>query len=267
MNHYVHQNKVANHADCFKHALLFEVLSHLHATIGISHYIESHSGAGLYSLQSISAKDKSPEWKNGIKKIMAVPGVQNISFFAYATAYFRQNLNYPGSPLLATQLLHDASFIFYENDEYVAQLLDGNLQFMNPEKYDVRICDSWQSDTFGVQPCMKQPVLFIDPPYKREDFKRFKECIEKSFNQNNKLIIVIWHPVFSKANQKEISDFLEAILDTNMPKLKYQCLVENESDVTKNTMLGSGFVILNYSDSELNGQLQAISETISNVLR
>jgi 23S rRNA (adenine2030-N6)-methyltransferase len=267
MSNYVHQNKVANHADCFKHALLFEILSHLHSNIGISHYIESHAGAGRYSLQSISLNGKSPEWKNGIKKIMAVPGVQDISFFAYATSHYRQNLDYIGSPLMAAQLLHDATFIFHEKDELVARTLDEHLQFMNPETYDVRIVDSWLTHVFGVQPCMQQPVLFIDPPYKREDFKKIEECIKKSFAQNEKLIILLWYPIFSGATQVEISDFLGAITALKMPHHHYRCVVANETDETKNKLLGSGMIILNYSHSDLDAKLQKMSETITNILR
>ncbi|WP_405329394.1 23S rRNA (adenine(2030)-N(6))-methyltransferase RlmJ, partial [Ruminobacter sp.] len=109
---YRHGFHAGNHADVLKHMVLCLILRHLKAKGKPLSYIDTHSGAGAYSLQSAWSQQTS-EYKNGVEKIL-----NNRILMDDVPEYYRiiDTVNegesslkyYPGSPMFTAQILDDS---------------------------------------------------------------------------------------------------------------------------------------------------------------
>ncbi|MCB1604848.1 MAG: 23S rRNA (adenine(2030)-N(6))-methyltransferase RlmJ, partial [Xanthomonadales bacterium] len=99
---YRHSFHAGNFADLLKHIVLVEILQHLTQKDTAFEYIDTHSGVGLYDLQS-SDSQKLHEYTEGIGKL-------NFEEFPELSRYFDviKSFNdsdtikfYPGSPSIA----------------------------------------------------------------------------------------------------------------------------------------------------------------------
>ena len=69
---YRHAFHAGGPADVVKHAVLSRILVHLRDKPAAFRVIDTHAGAGLYDLRGPEAT-RSPEWRDGIGRLMAAP--------------------------------------------------------------------------------------------------------------------------------------------------------------------------------------------------
>src|SRR5215207_3750999 len=108
---YRHAYHAGNFADVVKHAVLALIIEHLKLKPAPFRIIDTHAGIGVYDLDSEAAQ-KTGEWREGIGRVMAAnlaPAAAAV-LAPYLDIVRRLNpagalLRYPGSPLLARELM------------------------------------------------------------------------------------------------------------------------------------------------------------------
>ena len=108
---YRHGFHAGNHADVLKHSILCMILKYLHKKKKPMTYIDTHSGAGIYSLKSVWSQ-KTEEFTDGISKVIASENLNKLIPEYFETI---QNTNdfqkefetYPGSPYIAAKMCNE----------------------------------------------------------------------------------------------------------------------------------------------------------------
>ena len=67
---YRHAFHAGNHADVLKHLVLYQVLDHMNQKDKGWRYVDTHAGAGGYSLQGDYARKKA-EYEQGVGRLLA----------------------------------------------------------------------------------------------------------------------------------------------------------------------------------------------------
>lgn len=147
-------------------------------------------------------------------------------------------MQYPGSPVLAEQLLRDA-------DEH--RLCDLNVDEVTSlkKKPIMQKGDSFHPEAYQyfLPQSSKHPVIFIDPAYDEdEDFFRAKQLMERILDANPYATVILWYPMINK--HKHRFGYIKQLKDMVQKKAKvghYNCWVT----VQKEGMQGSTVFIAN----------------------
>ena len=105
---YRHGFHAGNHADVLKHVVLVQLLAHMAAKEKAFSFVDTHAGAGSYSLGSDFARKKS-EFENGIGRLWKADRLPAAleAYLAQVRALNRDGKLhfYPGSPQIALQMM------------------------------------------------------------------------------------------------------------------------------------------------------------------
>jgi 23S rRNA (adenine2030-N6)-methyltransferase len=104
---YRHAFHAGNHADVLKHYVLGLVLAHTAQKDKPFWYIDTHAGAGMYSLTEGYATQNA-EYEDGINKLITAPNLPKTiaDFVALIKSFSATKLTlYPGSPTIAERYL------------------------------------------------------------------------------------------------------------------------------------------------------------------
>src|ERR1017187_7971313 len=108
---YRHAFHAGNHADVLKHLILVQALRYFNQKEKPYWVVDPHAGAGRYDLASAQAA-KNAEWLEGIGRLWnrddLPPAVADYVAQVRALNPEGRLRHYPGSPLLALQLLREA---------------------------------------------------------------------------------------------------------------------------------------------------------------
>lgn len=244
---YRHGFHAGNHADVLKHMVLCLILRHLKAKGKPLSYIDTHSGAGAYSLQSAWSQQTS-EYKNGVEKIL-----NNRILMDAVPEYYRiiDTINegetslkyYPGSPMFTAQILDEsdnAHFMELHPTEY------DNLKY-NLHHYaycHVHHRDAEEGLLALLPPAIRRGLIFIDPSYELEnDYKNTVNMVKKAHLKFSQGIYAIWYPLLGKAGDRSYE------LVRNLTKLNIKRTIRAEFTVCAQDsimgMHGSGMIICN----------------------
>lgn len=261
---YRHGFHAGNHADVLKHMVLCLILRQLKQKGKPLSYIDTHSGAGAYSLQSAWSQQTS-EYKNGINKIL-----NNELLLREVPDYYKilNTVNdgeetlkyYPGSPMIAAQMLDEADnaqFLELHPTEY------DNLKF---NLYHYKYChvhhrDAEEGVLALLPPAIRRGLIFIDPSYELEnDYKQTVSMVKKAYGKFTQGIYAIWYPLLGKGNDHSYE------LIRNLTKLNIKRTIKAEFTVcaqdTLMGMHGSGMIVCN-APYNLMDKLQIILPEIT----
>ena len=244
---YRHGFHAGNHADVLKHMVLCLILRQLKQKGKPLSYIDTHSGAGAYSLQSAWSQQTS-EYKNGINKIL-----NNELLLREVPDYYKilNTVNdgeetlkyYPGSPMIAAQMLDEADnaqFLELHPTEY------DNLKY---NLYHYKYChvhhrDAEEGVLALLPPAIRRGLIFIDPSYELEnDYKHTVSIVKKAYGKFAQGVYAIWYPLLGKASDHSYE------LVRSLTKINIKRTIKAEFTVcaqdTLMGMHGSGMIICN----------------------
>ncbi|WP_415182240.1 23S rRNA (adenine(2030)-N(6))-methyltransferase RlmJ [Phaeovulum sp.] len=197
---YQHGYHAGNLADVHKHALLATMLGYLTAKDKPLSYIETHAGRGLYALDSEAAQ-KTGEAAQGIAR------VQKLGWFApdhpYSRALAQTRADhgpnaYPGSPLLAAQLLRRIDNIHLA--ELHPQEFAALRETMAPHGGIFRQIDGLELALAITPPTPRRGLMLIDPSYEvKSDYDQIPKVIGQVARKWNVGIIALWYPILTSA--------------------------------------------------------------------
>lgn len=246
---YKHGYHAGNFADVIKHVTLIAIILSLQKKDTPFCYLDTHAGPGIYDLSSVEAQ-KTKEYKSGINKIIQQSNppdivktylhcVHHINS-RYESAKFAALNYYPGSPLLARELLRAEDRMIaceLHADEY--RILKNT--FINDKQVAVHHTDGFLGLKAFLPPKEKRGFILIDPPYENTDeFTRIAHSLPAALKRFSNGIYAIWYPIKDKYQ-------LERFYRSLRTQLQQEILVAELTIFPDlpNHLNGSGLAIIN----------------------
>jgi 23S rRNA (adenine2030-N6)-methyltransferase len=257
---YRHAFHAGNFADVLKHSVLTLVLEYMVRKDKGFTYIDSHSGAGMYSLNDEYAQ-KTGEYKDGIAKILNAVSDENFPEALTPYVELLQQLNaenseleiYPGSPGIAKKLMRrqDSAHLFELHPTDIQHLTEFCTRW---NKSHVKQSDGYQGVLGLVPPPSRRGVVLIDPPYElKEDYAKAVKTIVKAYKKFNSGTYILWYPVVTRERIHAMEkDFTRSEVK-NLLQVEF-CL---QADSDEYGMTGTGLFIVN-APWQLKKQLEEI---------
>jgi len=244
---YRHAFHAGNHADVLKHYVLTLVLDYMKQKDKSFWYIDTHAGAGLYSLTNGYATQNA-EFEQGIAKLMAAQHLpQPLADFVALIKSHNSNANalqfYPGSPIIAQDFLRaDDKMRLFELHPNDCKLLIENFRGQGKQ---VKI--EMQDGFNGIKACLPPPprraVILIDPPYEnKQDYQHVVDAIKDSLKRFATGTYMIWYPILQRPEPDEMIEQLHRL---NLPNWLHVAMTIQAPAAEGFGMHGSGLFIIN----------------------
>jgi 23S rRNA (adenine2030-N6)-methyltransferase len=241
---YQHAYHAGNFADVLKHVVLVQVLKHLKTKDKPLCYIDTHAGSGNYKLNNTKAQ-KNQEFQGGIGQLWQRDDLPAcVADYVGLIKNFNLSVQlsrYPGSPLIANQLLGDNDRLFlYELHPTESRLLN------NAVKQDKRI-KTFQADglkdSLGLLPPKEhRGLLLIDPSYEiKNEYQVVMVALKEMTKRFATGCYLLWYPVVARKRNR----FLERALQTSGIKNIQLFELGIQPDNDKFGMTACGMVVIN----------------------
>lgn len=240
---YRHAFHAGNHADVFKHLVLTLLIRTLLQKEKPFLYLETHAGAGHYSLRSTMAQ-KNREYETGIGRIW-----NDVHPHDMAEDYLRsvrvvnpgKSLHYyPGSPKIVRSLLRpcDRMVLCEWHSTEVEYLFS---EFRKDRQVRIEHCDGYHAIKAYLPPLQRRGLVHIDPSFElKDERRRLLEAIKEGYRRWPTGIFAIWYPIQDKGTANH---FLRSFQRLNIPKiLLVELMVLPDVPFRLN---GSGLIIIN----------------------
>lgn len=245
---YRHAFHAGNHADVLKHAVLTLVIEYLKQKEKPFWYIDTHAGAGVYTLDSSEAK-KNAEFKTGIERLLdhrdELPDLLQPYLLVIDELRRAQNgeglrRGYPGSPMFAEYLLRDDDRLrLFELHPQDVELLKDN--FERDRRVLVAHSDGFAGLKALLPPPPRRAVVLIDPSYElKEDYALLVDSLGDALRRFATGTYLIWYPLLPRRESLQLPERLMA-LGANSLRIELQIKApEGEFG-----MYGSGMFVIN----------------------
>ena len=239
---YRHGYHAGNAADVLKHFILLYVLDYVKKKDKNFIFIDSHAGAGKYSI-SDPYMQKNKEYLQGIEKIFRINN-DDIFLKNYLDLIKSINSNsdlktYPGSCYLAAKILRiDDKLHFLELHPTEFSNLKKN--FENDSRIIIENEDSYKRLNKLLPPKEKRAVILIDPSYElKDEYEKVLNMLSACYKKFPLGVYIVWYPVL---NNKKSESFVLNILKENYKNLSH---IEIIMDSSNDGMQGSGLFVIN----------------------
>ena len=260
---YRHSFHAGNHADVVKHIVLTLILTALKQKEKGFFYLDTHSGAGRYSLLSAEA-EKTGEYIEGIARLWDRTDLpEEVALYINALKKINKGKLrfYAGSPLLAVQQLRP------QDRALLTELHPNDFPLLRQEFAKVPNVVTKRENGFqqlkaALPPKEKRGLVLIDPPYElKDDYELVVQAIVEGYKRFATGVYAIWYPVVLRQHTKRIVKGLEA---TGIRKiLQIELAVRPDSD--QRGMTASGMIVIN-PPWQLEGQMKKILPYLTEVL-
>lgn len=262
---YRHAFHAGNFADVLKHSALSLVLEYFTEKQKGFSYIDSHSGAGMYSLLDEYAQ-KTGEFKNGIDKLLGLNDLPE-ALVPYLDIVEQLNNNienntengdntldiYPGSPGIAKQIMRrqDAAHLFELHPTDNALL---NQFCERWKKAQVGLSDGYKGVLGQLPPPTRRGIVLIDPPYEiKNDYEKAVATIITGYKRFGTGCYILWYPVVKREFIHQMAEQFKNSEVRNLIQVEYCQAPDND----EYGMTGTGLFIVN-PPWKLAGQLNDI---------
>jgi 23S rRNA (adenine2030-N6)-methyltransferase len=241
---YRHSFHAGNHADVLKHTVQSLIIESLKEKEKPFLYLDTHAGAGRYLLSGEHA-ERTGEYLEGIARIWQRED-QPAELAAYMSAIKHFNRNetlryYPGSPLIARQLLRE------EDKLHLTELHPSDFpllrsEFQKDDRARVVREDGYQQLKAQLPPQSRRGLILMDPPYElKTDYQDVVKGIQEGYKRFATGTYALWYPVVMRQQIKKMLRDLEA---TGIRRiLQIELGVRPDSD--QRGMTASGMIVIN----------------------
>jgi len=265
---YRHAFHAGNFADVLKHLIQVEILNYLKQKEKPFAYIDTHAGAGLYSLTSSEA-GKNAEYETGISKVRAaaLPGTED-----YLDVVSRckpgwdmspqdASLLYPGSPRIAQIMLRaqDTASLFELHPQDFRLLHE---LMRRDKKIHVSQADGFDGLLSKVPVPECRALILIDPPYEvKSDYDTLVDSVKKAHRKFATGVYALWYPVVAR----ERIDKIEKVLrNSGIPRIQLFELGLS-ADTEGRGMTSSGMIVINPPFTLMN-KMQSLLPQLAQLL-
>lgn len=238
---YRHGFHAGGPADVLKHAVLCFVLDYVLRKPKPVYVLDTHAGAGVYSLRSEMAL-KTGEWQRGIGRLfdLADPPELLQPYFRLVR-HVRDDLVYPGSPELARRLLRpqdrlEAAELHPTDHALLADRLGGQ------PRIRVTRADGLALMVSRMPPPERRAVVIVDPSYElADDDASIENALAKAVRAFAGGIYLLWYPVIARPR----AEAFVAAIRQRVGKPTCRLEICTEADRSGRGMTGSGMLVVN----------------------
>ncbi|VXC12350.1 Ribosomal RNA large subunit methyltransferase J [Burkholderia sp. 8Y] len=243
---YRHAFHAGNHADVLKHAIVVQMLRYLGLKDKPYWYIDTHSGAGVYSLTEGFAV-KNAEYESGIARLWDRTDLPPL-LADYVDEVKALNPDgalrfYPGSPYLAWRAMREQDRMrLFELHSTEIDVLRHNFRDAGRRAmiYDG---DGFEGIKAILPPAPRRALVLIDPSYEdKRDYARTVACLEESLKRFATGTYAVWYPQVARMESQRFADQLKAIQPTGW---LHATLTVKAPPADGLGLFGSGMFILN----------------------
>jgi 23S rRNA (adenine2030-N6)-methyltransferase len=254
---YRHAFHAGNFADVHKHIVLLLLLEHLHKKSTPFFFLDTHAGRGLYDLQSDDAK-RGNEAAGGITLLREASPPEFANYLRTATA---KEKIYPGSPLIAVQMLRDNDrAVFVEKHAEEAQALKRALG--RRARIAVLNDDGYAALKAHLPPEENRGLVLIDPPYESDtEFADAAQALQMALKHWPNGIYALWFPIKPGASELRL---YRTLTNAGIKKILLSTLNIRPSNSPLG-LNGSGVLIVN-PPWQLDEQLRALMPKLQLIL-
>lgn len=246
---YRHAFHAGNHADVFKHLVLVQVLHYMNLKDKPYRFIDTHAGAGMYSLRDHQARLNS-EFANGVARLWhsregdsGMPSaVKDYLDLVRAMNPGGQLTAYPGSPALARKLLRPIDQMrLFELHPTDHRLLCA--EFAGQRQVQVHATDGFDGLKGQVPPSSRRAVVLMDPSYEgHRDYGRVVTSLREAITRFADGVYMVWYPQVAKVESSQLPRRLKSIAPKGW---LHASLTVQQPDAQGFGLTGSGVFILN----------------------
>ena len=253
---YRHGFHAGNHADVLKHIVLLECMNHLMQKDTPITLVDTHAGAGFYSLQDQFATT-SGECSEGIHQLQKyAQSKQKLSNAIERYLKKVQSFNeqpgpavfYPGSPaLMAKSLRPNDKLRLFELHPSDITLLSKNMgQFHINRQTQILEKDGFDGLKAFLPPPSRRALVLIDPSYEdKTDYSHLIECISDALKRFATGIYAIWYPHLDRQDAQELPNKLKEIEVLGKPISWLHALLQVKDPNSNSGLYASGMFIIN----------------------
>lgn len=240
---YRHAFHAGNHADVLKHFVEVQLLRHLAHKDKAFWYIDTHAGAGCYSLDSGYATQNA-EYASGISRLwerddLPAPLAEYVSLVRHFNPDGLLKL-YPGSPLIALQLLREQDRMrLFEMHPADSVLLQKTFKSRG-SRVLIETGDGFRALKSVLPPPPKRALVLIDPPYEdKQDYQRVVSALREGLKRFATGVYALWYPQLNRPETGLLPGLLKSLPARSW---LHVALGVNSADTG---MRGSGMFIIN----------------------
>ena len=243
---YRHAFHAGNAADVLKHSVLLALLDHLNRKPKPWWFIDTHAGAGCYTLESEAAR-KTGDAQGGVLGLTEADDVPAlVATYLDAVRQFNPQggtLFYPGSPALAMQRARaDDRLRLFElhpaDAPALTQLFAGERQ-----RVVVRQSDGFSALKGLLPPPTRRALICIDPAYEvKQDYERVVTVLRDALRRFATGMFLVWYPMLASSPSRLLPRRLRELDADAWLEVR---LVTHAPSPELPGMFGSGLFIIN----------------------
>jgi len=205
---YRHGFHAGNHADVLKHVVLVQVLGYLTGKEAPVWFVDTHAGAGAYSLESAFAQ-KLGEHKDGIGRLWGRNDLPP-ALTEYVDQIKEMNKDgalrhYPGSPQIALQMLRKRDrlqlFELHTTESVILQKQYANVK----RRVSVQPTDGFAGLKAVLPPPSRRGLVLIDPSYEdKADYAKVLDTMRDALQRFATGVYAVWYPQVQRPESKEL---------------------------------------------------------------
>lgn len=262
---YRHAFHAGNHADVLKHLVLTMVLRYMNGKDKPYRFVDTHAGAGGYSLEGRYAKKKA-EYVQGIGRLWERDDLPApVEDYVARVREFNPDgglTQYPGSPAFARLLMRPGDqqrfFELHPTDERIlASYAQGQ------RGVEVHHGDGFEGLKGQLPPSTRRGVVLIDPSYElNADYARVVATLRDALQRFAEGVYLVWYPQVTKVEAAQLPRRLQALAPKGWLHAR---LTVQRLDNQGFGLAGSGMFVINppYTlHDELAGVLPWLVETL-----
>jgi len=241
---YRHSFHAGNFADVLKHIILIHSLDYLRKKDKPFCCIDTHAGPGKYELDSEYAL-KNREFDTGIGKLWRRNGLPDcVARYVSLIKGFNgpdKLTRYPGSPLIAKQLLRDKDrlclFELHNTEiKSLSALADKD------KRINVFHADGLKASLKLLPPFERRGLVLIDPSYElKSDYPQVVETLIAMHKRFATGTYALWYPVVDRNRNQQLERAIQASGIRNVQLFELGI----RADSNEHGMTASGMIVIN----------------------
>ena len=213
---YRHGYHAGNHGDVLKHWVLILCLEYLKKKDKPFFYIDTHSGAGAYSLADAYAR-KTGEADDGIGRLWDQPNLpealQGLLNLVRGMNQGNQGTlkHYPGSPAIAAELLRrDDRLRLVEMHQ--SEVHNLKKRFGRDRRVNVIDGDGFLEIKGLLPPQSRRGLVLIDPSYEiKSDYGKVIRAVNEGLKRFATGTFLVWYPLINSVDAQRYAEQLQKI--------------------------------------------------------
>jgi 23S rRNA (adenine2030-N6)-methyltransferase len=266
---YRHAFHAGNHADVLKHTVLTLVLRYMNLKDKGWRYVDTHAGAGGYSLEGEYA-NKRGEFEQGITRLWGASDLPApLADLVGLVRAFNGGptlKQYPGSPAIAHALMRPQDqlrlFELHPTDHKVLSSYLGETPGV-----EVKMSDGFAALKGQLPPPTRRGVVLIDPSYElKTDYVRTLAALREALERFPEAVVLVWLPQLQLIEAAQLPQRLKAAADAGARKgWLHARLTVAQADVRGFGLMGSSVFVANPPHT-LFGELQPVLPFLAQTL-